>query len=301
MNLGQVGIWTFALDLHPSTHAQETAAELESLGYSAIWVPEALGREALTNAALLLAATKRTIIASGIASIWARDPMAAASGQKTLCEAYDNRFLLGLGVSHGPMAGMRGHTYEKPLSFMRRYLEQMDVSPFLAPLPSRPTRRVLAALAPKMLELAKERAHGSHTYFVPPEHTAYARKILGPKPILAVEQAVVIETDPQLARAVARQHMSTYLNLPNYVNNLIRLGFKEEDAANGGSNRLVDAIVAWGDVAAIEARVRAHQAAGASHVCIQVIDPDPRVLPLWQWRELAPALVRTSGDDAGST
>lgn len=291
MNLGQVGIWTFALDLQPSAHAQEVAAELESLGYGAIWVPEALGREAFTNAALLLAATRRTIIATGIASIWGRDPMASASAQKTLCEAYDNRFLLGLGVSHAPLTGMRGHAYEKPLSFMRRYLEAMDVSPFMAPLPSRPTRRVLAALAPKMLQLAKERAHGSHTYFVPPEHTSYARAVLGSKPILAVEQAAVIESDPQRARTVARQHMSTYLTLPNYVNNLKRLGFVDDDVSNGGSDRLVDAIVVWGDVSAIEKRVRAHHDAGATHVCVQVLDPDPRVLPLWQWRELAPALI----------
>jgi probable F420-dependent oxidoreductase len=291
MDIGRVGIWTFALELQPAAKAQEAAAEIESLGYRALWIPEAMGREALTHAGLLLAGTKRLTIATGIANVWARDAMTMAAGQKTLDEAYPGRFLLGMGVSHAPLVeGMRGHRYEKPLSFMRRYLDAMDAAPFLAARPSQPSRRVIGALAPKMLSLAAQRTDGAHPYFVPPEHTARAREIMGPGPFLAPEQAVVLETDPSAARAIARAHMELYLGLPNYTNNLRSLGFGDDDLRDGGSNRLVDAIVAWGDVDAIVARVRAHHAAGADHVCIQVLPADPRALPLPGWRTLAPAL-----------
>jgi probable F420-dependent oxidoreductase len=291
MDIGRVGIWTFALELQPAAKAQEAAAEIESLGYRALWIPEAMGREALTHAGLLLAGTKRLTIATGIANVWARDAMTMAAGQKTLDEAYPGRFLLGMGVSHAPLVeGMRGHRYEKPLSFMRRYLDAMDAAPFLAARPSQPSRRVIGALAPKMLSLAAQRTDGAHPYFVPPEHTARAREIMGPVPFLAPEQAVVLETDPSAARAIARAHMELYLGLPNYTNNLRSLGFGDDDLRDGGSNRLVDAIVAWGDVDAIVARVRAHHAAGADHVCIQVLPADPRALPLPGWRTLAPAL-----------
>jgi len=291
MDIGRVGIWTFSLDLQPAARAQEAAAEIEALGYGAIWIPEALGREPLTSAGLLLAATTRIVLATGIANIWARDAMAMAAGQKTLTEAYPDRFLLGLGVSHAPLVGMRGHEYDKPLSAMRRYLDAMDSAPYLASAPTATPIRVIAALAPKMLALAAERSRGSHPYFVPPEHTVLARKLLGQGPWLCPEQAVVLDTDADSARQIARAHMSTYLGLPNYVNNLKRLGFTDQDVADGGSNRLVDAIVAWGNVDSIVRRVRAHQDAGADHVCIQVLDANPGALPLPQWRELAPALL----------
>jgi len=292
MKLGRVGIWTFALDLQPAAKAQEAAAEIEALGYGAIWIPEALGREALVNSGILLAGTKKVVVATGIANIWARDAMAMAAAQKTLTEAYPDRFLLGIGVSHAPLVGMRGHDYGKPLSAMRRYLDAMDTAPFMAWPPTAEPKRVIAALAPKMLKLAAERAAGSHPYFVPPEHTAFARQQLGKGPWLLPEQAVVLDTNPESARQTARTHMSTYLTLPNYTNNLKRLGFTDDDIANGGSDRLVDAIVAWGDVDAIVKRVKAHHDAGADHVCIQVLDADPRALPMRQWRELAPALLR---------
>ena len=292
MNIGRVGIWTFAFDLQPAQRAQAIAAEIEALGYGAIWIPEALGREAFTNSAVLLAGTRRIVVATGIANIWARDAMAMAAAQKTLAEAYPDRFLLGIGVSHAPLVGMRGHTYAKPLTAMRDYLDAMDSAPFMAVPPSAAPQRVLAALAPRMLKLAAEHANGSHPYFVPPEHTAFARSILGRDRLLAPEQAVVLESDASNARAVARAHMSTYLGLPNYANNLKRLGFTDDDIGSGGSNRLVDAVVAWGTVDAIVARVRAHHDAGADHVCIQVLDPDPRALPMRQWRELAAALLR---------
>jgi probable F420-dependent oxidoreductase len=291
MDIGRIGIWTSVLDQQPAPRARAAAAELEALGYGAIWVPEALGREAFTNAALLLAATRRITVATGIANIWVRDATAMAAAQKTLAEAYPDRFLLGMGVSHAPLVGMRGHDYGKPLSAMRRYLDAMDAAPFLAAPPATPPRRVLAALAPKMLQLAAERTWGSHTYFVPPEHTARARAQLGAGPLLAPEQAVVLETDPTTARGIARAHMAMYLALPNYVNNLKRLGYSDDDVANGGSDRLIDAIVVWGTADDAVTRVRAHQAAGADHVGLQVLDADPRALPLRQWRELARRLA----------
>ncbi|MGH7835118.1 MAG: TIGR03620 family F420-dependent LLM class oxidoreductase, partial [Candidatus Binatia bacterium] len=187
---------------------------------------------------------------------------------------------------------MRGHVYGKPVSTMRAYLDGMDKAIYRAVPPALKPIRVLAALGPKMLKLAAERAAGAHPYFVPPEHTALARKILGPDRLLAVEQAVVLEADSFKAREIARSHTSRYLALPNYVNNLRRLGFTDEELANGGSDRLVDAIVAWGDMESVIDRVRAHQSAGADHVCIQVLTEDPQALPLPQWRELASALLR---------
>lgn len=291
MDIGRIGIWTAAFDLQPAARAQESAAELEALGYGAIWFPEAMGREAFTNAGVLLAGTRRIVIATGIANIWVRDATAMAAAQKTLAEAYPDRFLLGIGVSHAPLVGMRGHDYARPLTAMARYLDAMDQAPFVALGPATAPRRVIAALAPKMLALAAERTWGSHTYFVPPEHTARARAALGSSALLAPEQAVVLETDPTTARTIARGHMAMYLALPNYVNNLARLGFGPDDVANGGSDRLVDAIVAWGDTEAIVRRVRAHHDAGADHVSVQVLDADPRAMPMRQWRELAPALL----------
>ena len=292
MNIGRVGIWTFSLELQPARRAQEAAAEIEALGYGALWIPEAMGREALTHAGLLLAGTRRLPVATGIANVWARDAMAMAAAEKTLDEAYPGRFLLGLGVSHAPLVdAVRGHHYEKPLTFMRHYLDAMDAAPFLAAPPSQPPERVIGALAPKMLALAAERTAGAHPYFVPPEHTARARQTMGKGPLLAPEQALVLEKDPGKARAIARAHMSIYLGLPNYLRNLRSLGFGDDALRDGGSDRLVDAIVAWGDVAALRDRVRAHHAAGADHVCVQVLPADPRALPLAEWRELAPALL----------
>ena len=292
MNLGRVGVWTFQLELQPAARAQEAAAEIEELGYGALWIPEALGREAFTHAALLLAGTRRIPVATGIANIWGRDPMAMAAAQKTLAEAYPDRFLLGMGVSHAPMVGMRGHDYTRPLTAMREYLDAMDRAPFMAVPPAVEPERVIGALAPKMLALAAQRTRGAHPYFVPPEHTRRAREIIGPKALLAPEQAAVLETNADTARTIARGHMAIYLGLPNYLNNLRRLGFGDDDFKDGGSNRLVDAIVAWGDVDAVVKRVRAHHDAGADHVCVQVLGPDPRALPLDDWRRLAAALLR---------
>jgi probable F420-dependent oxidoreductase len=292
MDLGRIGIWQF-LDIFPAAVAQEAAREIEGLGFRTLWIPEALGREAFTHAALLLAGTKQLVVATGIANVWARDAMAMAAAQKTLAEAYPGRFLLGMGVSHAPLvAGMRGHDYRRPLEFLRGYLDAMDAAVYMGAQPAETPPRVLASLHPKSLALARERAWGSHPYFVPPEHTARARGILGPGKLLAPEQMVCLESDPAAARAIARQAMQTYLGLPNSVRNLLSLGFTADDVAGGGSDRLVDAIVAWGDVETIAARVKAHHDAGADHVCLQVLRANPGELPHDEWRRLAAALLR---------
>jgi probable F420-dependent oxidoreductase len=287
ISLGKVGIWTRQFDEVPAARMREIAAELEQLGFGAIWFGEALGREALTKAGLLLAATKKAVIATGIANIYGRAPMTMAAAQKTLAEAYPGRFLLGLGVSHEPLVELRGQRYEKPVATMRAYLEAMDEAPYRTVLPDRRPPRVVAALGPQMLKLSAERADGAHPYNVPPEHTAQARAILGAGKCLCPEQAVVFETDAAKARAIGRDFLEIYLTLPNYTNNFLRLGFKTEDFAGGGSDRLIDAVVAWGDARCIQDRIRAHHAAGADHVCVQVLTEDPHGLPTREWRELA--------------
>lgn len=290
--LGRIGLWTFQLDMVPMAQAQEAAAEIEAMGYGALWTPEAVGREAFTSSAVLLAGTSTLTVATGIASIWGRDAMAASGAHKTLTDAYPNRFVLGLGVSHQPaVEGLRRHSYDKPYSTMVSYLDAMDSSLYLASPPAATPRRLLAALGPKMLRLAADRADGAFPYFVPPEHTAIAREALGPDPVLAVEQAVVLETDPTVAREVARGHTRIYTPLPNYAGNLERLGFDDADLASAGSDRLVDAIVAWGTIDDVVARVQAHLDAGADHVCVQVVTADPTALPVEAWRSLAEALL----------
>jgi probable F420-dependent oxidoreductase len=289
--LGRVGLWTRQLDVQPAERVRATIGELEELGWGTLWSWEVFGREALTNAGLLLAATRRMVIGTGIANIWARDPVAMAAAGRTLAEAYPGRFVLGVGVSHAPIVDARGHRYQRPLDRMRGYLDAMDAAPWQGPpLPEEPPR-VLAALGPRMLELAAERTAGALLYNNPPETTAAARSVLGDGPVLAVEQAVLVEEDPAAARRLCREFIAFYLTLPNYVRAWERAGFAGEDLAGGGSDRMVDAVVAWGGPEAIAGRVRAHLDAGADHVCLQVLDPDPNGLPLAGWRALAPALV----------
>jgi probable F420-dependent oxidoreductase len=262
------------------------------MGYAAIWFPESVRREALSNAGLLLGATSRIVVATGIANIYARDAMTMAAGQKTLAEAYPGRFLLGLGVSHrSNVEQVRGHTYGRPVATMRAYLEAMSKAPYQSVEPAEKPETVLAALGPNMLKLAAEQTAGAHPYFVPVEHTRRARDVLGQAALLAPEQAVVLETDPERARAVARGHTERYLRLPNYVINLRRLGYTEEDVAGRGSDRLVDDVVAWGDVDQVSSRIRAHFEAGADHVCVQVIREDQTALPLEEWKALADQLL----------
>lgn len=280
MDIGRIGVWYF-LETMSSADGAAFVQRLEKLGYPAFWIPEALGREAFAQSAQLLARTERIVIATGIANIWARDPMTMAAGQKTLAEQSGGRFLLGIGVSHQPLVeGLRGHAYRKPVAAMRTYLDRMASAPFLAVGPAEPPTTILGAIRPKMIALAAEKAIGTHTYFVPPEHTANTRRLLGPDKWLCVAQAVILEKDPERARAVARQYMRTYCPaLPNYTNNLRELGWTDADFADGCSDRLVDAIVAWGDEGVILARLRAHLDAGASHVCFLPLRPDGGLLP----------------------
>lgn len=287
--LGPLGIWSYHLDVQPMARAQHAVAELDDLGFGALWVPEAVAREPFANAGLLLGATARMTVATGIASQHARSAMTMNAGWRTLSEAFPGRFLLGMGVSHQTMVdgAHLGRYGTKPYSTMVDYLDTMDNSEFWGAAPPVAPQRVLAALGPRMLRLAAERGMGAHTYFVPVEHTAVARDELGDDALLAPAQTVVFETDPAKARQIARKFMSRYLALPNYTNNLRRLGWGEEDLDNGGSDRLVDAIVAWGSLDQIAARVQGHLDAGADHVCVQVQTGDTQHMPVAEWRELA--------------
>lgn len=260
----------------PAQGARDAAAEVEQLGYPALWYGEtALGKDAFANAGILLSATSTVHVATGIANIWSRAAATMVAGAAALGEAYEDRFVLGIGVSHAPLVAMVGQEYDKPLTAMRAYLDAMDDAPYMGARPAGGVRRLLAALGPKMLGLSGERGAGAHPYFVPVEHTTRAREILGPQPLLAPEQAFVLESDPERARAVARGHLAPYLGMPNYTNNLRDHGYSDQDFAEGGSDRLAGAIVAWGDADAIAARVQAHLDAGADHVALQPLGDAP--------------------------
>ncbi len=267
--IGKIGIW-FNHNAMSIAESVAFAQKVEACGYGALWIPEAIGREPFVHLACLAGKTSRLVLATGIANIWARDFVTMAAAQKTLVELSGNRFLLGLGVSHAPLVeGVRGHQHNRPLSYMQSYLEKMASAPYDAPAPAEKPPIVLAALRQKMLALARDKTDGAHPYFVPPAHTRRAREILGAGKLLAPAQAVILETDPARARAAAREYMKTYVpRLPNYKNNLVELGYTETDFANGCSDRLVDDIVVWGDVATIKARLQQHYDAGADHVCI---------------------------------
>ena len=284
MRLTNLGVWA-ATDGLSAAAAAAFAKRVEAWGYGALWIPEAFGREVFSASAWLLANTSRLVVASGIANIYARDSFAAAAAQKGLNEQSGDRFLLGLGVSHIPLVqGVRKHEYGKPVATMRAYLEGMSAAIYKAVAPESPPQTVLAALGPKMLELAAELTDGAHPYNVSPEHTREARAILGPNKLLCVEQGAVLDTDATRARGLARRFLELYLTLPNYVNNWRRLGFTDTDFAGGGSDRLIDSIVVCGDETAIRKRIEEHWQAGADHVCVQAIGadgrPDERLLAL---------------------
>jgi probable F420-dependent oxidoreductase len=290
--LPRIGVWTAALDFVPTAQSRELAAEIEELGYGAVWIPEVAGRDVFVQLTHVLCATQRLVAATGIANIWARDAVTMSCGARALTEAYPDRMLLGLGVSHRNLVeGLRGHVYRKPVETMRAYLAAMQAAPYTAQRPATPLRRVIAALGPKMLALAAEQADGAHPYLVTAEHTAWARETLGAQPLLCPEQMFVLDSDADRARATARAGLAIYLTQPNYIRNLLRLGFTEDDICDGGSDRLVDALVVWGDAAAVAGRVRAHFDAGADHVCVQALISERRGVPLRQWREAAPALA----------
>ncbi len=274
MKLGKRAVWA-GLDGYTAKEAAAFARRLEDWGYDTLWIPEGLGREPLSLAAWLLAKTERLTVATGITNIYGRDARTAKVAQLALNEQSGGRFLLGLGVSHKPFVeGFRGHVYGKPIAAMTGYLEAMAAVQYMAPQPAEAPKTVIAALGPKMLEVARDKADGAHPYFVTPEHTAEARRILGPGKLLCPEQMVLLEADPAKAREQARKAIPIYLGAANYRNNLLRLGFTETEMDGGGSDRLVDAIVAWGDVAAINDRIEAHLRAGADQVCIQALGRD---------------------------
>jgi probable F420-dependent oxidoreductase len=271
--IGPVGIWTGVLNSVPPAEGVEIAAELERLGYGALWLSDGLIRDPYILASLVLAGTSRLVFATGIANIRARSAVATAAAVATLNNAFPRRFLSGLGVSHAELVEpLLGVPYDRPLAIMAEYLSRMDAAAAAGAAPVRP--RILAALGPKMLEHARDLADGAHPYLTTPAHTAFARGVLGPGKLLAPEQAVVLSTDRETVLARARQHLTIYLRLPNYVNNWRRLGFDE-------------ALVTGGDGAAIRQRVDEHLSAGADHVCLQVLGPDPRVPPMADWRALA--------------
>ena len=285
MELGRVGVWWSGSWHTDSDESVDVAAELEALGFGAIWSSGGFNPGLSSRFARLLSSTRHITIASGVVNIWLSPPRDIADAVATLEADFPARFLLGLGASHSALI----ENYTRPHGHMLGYIDALD-----AAVPSVPTgRRVLAALGPRMMGLARDRSAGAHPYFVPVEHTSLARDILGVGPILAPELAVVLESDATKARHQARGYTAGYLTLPNYVNNLLRLGFDEHDVSGGGSDRLVDAVVAWGGVDAISRRVDAHIDAGADHVCVQVVS-DLAAFPLDAYRELASALVPRS-------
>jgi probable F420-dependent oxidoreductase len=284
MNLGRVGIWWSGSWRADNSDAP---AELEELGYTALWMSNGFGAELSEQFGWLLAATRHIVVASGIASVWHTPASNVAQAIRSLDDARRDRFLLGLGTSHEPLVESGGQRYERPYSRVVEYLDALDATTDGVPA----SRRVLAALRPRMLRLAADRALGAHPYFVPVEHTARARQIIGSTALLAPELAVVLETDPLAAREKARRYTGLYLTLPNYTNNLRSIGYDDDDLAGAGSDRLVDAIVAWGDPEAIAARVRQHHEAGADHVCVQVVADGAEGFPIDAYRRLAPALL----------
>jgi probable F420-dependent oxidoreductase len=274
MDLGKIGVWNW-LDHLSANEAAEFAQRVEGWGYSALWIPEAVGRDPFALIGYLAARTERLILATGIANIYARDPMATKAIWKTVSELAPNRFILGLGVSHQHLVqGPRGHEYGKPLTSMRNYLEAMEKALYMGREPEQDAPIVLGALRDKMLQLSATAAQGAHPYLVTPEHTKRARSVIGPDALLCPEQMVLAETDETNARNIARANLKVYIGLPNYQNNLRQFGFSDEDFAEGGSDRLVDALVCWGEPGKIAAHIQAHLDAGANHVCIQAYRAD---------------------------
>lgn len=294
--IGRVGLWTVALDAQPTTRVRDLAAEVDELGFGALWIGEGFGRDPFTQASLLLGATERLVVGTGIANIFLRDPMATATAERSLAESYPGRFILGLGghrVDDRPLVyfGYRIPSGGRAVATMSAYLEAMDAVPVQSPAPAVPAPRVLGALGPRMLDLATARTSGALPYLVPVSHTESARARLGPDAVLAVEQAVVLEPDVDTARGIARAHVGGYLGGgAAYVKNMLRFGFRPEELTGNPSDRVVEALVAGGGpgaLDAVDARVRAHLDAGADHVCLQVLTADPTAAPIDQWRQLA--------------
>jgi probable F420-dependent oxidoreductase len=285
MEVGKLGVWYFFDDVS-SAAAAESAKRLEALGYDTLWLPETVGKNPFVLASWLLANTTKLKLATGIANIYHREPTVSRALQYTLAEQSDDRFMMAIGVSHKPLVeGVRKLEYGPPVTTMRNYLEQMDTAPYRAVQADTDPLTLIAALGPKMIELAKTHTQGAHPYFTGPSHTKMAREILGEGPLLCVEQKVILETDPQKARDLARPVASIYNRLPNYRNNWLRMGLSEDDIDNL-SDRFIDETFAWGDVDALKARIAEHMDAGADHVCIQPINPNGKIGELhWECLE----------------
>ena len=285
MKFGNLGVWFF-FDGLSSPDSAEAAQRIESLGYSILWIPETVGKNPMVLASWLLANTKKLIVATGIANIYHREPGVTLSAQQSLAEQSNNRFLLGLGVSHKPIVeGVRGLKYGPPVATMRKYLEDMEASPYTGVSGSEVPPTVIAALGPKMLALASEKTKGAHPYFSSPDHTLLARKIMGDKAWLCVEQKVILEKDPILARNLARPVVQIYQSLPNYRNNWLRMGLTEDDI-DTLSDKFIDTTFAWGSAKDINTRIEEHIEAGANHVCIQPINPNGKMGDLhWECLE----------------
>lgn len=282
------GVWYFT-DAMSASEAADTAGFIEELGYSTLWLPDTVGRDPFAHIAWLASQTTTLNFATGIANIFHRHPGPMKQVANTLGEQTGGRFMLGLGVSHGPLvAGLRGLDYSKPLTQMREYLEAMEAQPFRGQKPDEPVPMVLAALGPKMLELAATATDGAHPYWTTPEHTAQAREIMGPDALLCVEQKVCLTTDSAAARDAAKAAIKIYADLPNYRNNWLRLGFTDDEIEHR-ADRFVDAVVVWGDEDRVRAGIQAHYDAGATHVCIQPLSPEgPTVLDRNALQVLAP-------------
>jgi probable F420-dependent oxidoreductase len=296
VNLAGTGLWSGELRYGDPQATGDAAAELDALGYRALWIPDISG-DVFTPLNNLLGATKNAIIATGILNLWMTTPAEAAEGYAASVAQYGDRLMIGIGVSHQLLidGAKQPGTYEKPLSAMREFLDGLDALPDNG-IPQ--TNRMLAALGPKMLELAATRTRGTHPYLITPEYTAKIRETIGDGPLIAAEQGAVLETDPEKARAIGREALAGYLMLPNYTNNFKRFGFTDDDVTGGGSDRLVDALIVWGDEEAIAERVAEHHEAGADHVCVQVLRSGSGIgggsTPLDEWRRLAPALLGAS-------
>ena len=289
MRYGRFGFW-YPTDRLDGAGLGELVRGAEALGCSHFWYPESTGYESLSLAGHLLAQSSRIAVGSSIANIYARDPVTARNGRRTLADFSGERFVLGLGVSHPPLVEtLRGHRYAGPVATMRRYLEGIAAEGPPLDDPARPV--VIAALGPRMLELAAERCRGAIPYNVTPEHTGRARAILGPGRWLAVEQKICLLEDADAARAAAREELARYMRLDNYRNNWLRTGFAADDMEGGGSDRLMDAMVAWGGAERVAERLREHFDAGADQVCIQPVaaagPPD--------WQGLEAALAAAGG------
>jgi probable F420-dependent oxidoreductase len=286
VELSGVGVWSQQLRYGDAAEAAEAAAELEELGYRAMWVPD-IGGPVFDAVGNLLAATRSAVVATGILNLWMHAPEDAAASFASLSAEHGDRFLMGIGVSHAPLVdAAEPGRYRRPLAAMSAFLDGLDAADRPVPRDS----RVLAALGPRMLETAAKRARGAHPYLVPPEHTRIAREAVGEGPLVLPEQTVILCSTRDEARTIGADWLRSYLGLPNYAGNLLRLGLTQEDV-DTVSDRLFDALIAWGDEEAIRRRVDEHRAAGADHVCVQVLTADGNAFPREEWRRLAPALT----------